>query len=103
MNAIGERSDAIPSNSYGASRDAGATSFETRLYEALLRMRSGVELRGVSRPTRGSQPRHQFFRPALIRVDGSLLLHRQPDVVEAVEQAVLAVRIDLELDRAAVG
>jgi len=38
-----------------------------------------------------------------VGVDGRLLFHRQTDVVEAVDQAVLAERVDLELDLAAVG
>ena len=39
----------------------------------------------------------------LVGVDRGLLFHRQADVVEAVDQAVLAERIDLEFDLAAVG
>ena len=36
-------------------------------------------------------------------VDLRLLLHGEPDVVEAVQQAMLAERIDVEMHRAAVG
>src|SRR3954468_12820236 len=39
----------------------------------------------------------------LVAVDRGLLFHGQADIVEAVHQAVLAERIDLELDRAAIG
>src|ERR1700730_14784310 len=35
--------------------------------------------------------------------DFALLLHRQPDIVEAVKQAFLPMGVDVELDHAAVG
>src|SRR6266851_9065573 len=38
----------------------------------------------------------------LVGLDLAALHHGEPDVVEAVEQAMLAVRVDLELDHAAV-
>src|SRR5579872_2612009 len=50
-----------------------------------------------------SQPGHRLFRLGLVAGDRLALLHGQPDVVEAVEHAVLAVRVDVELDHAAVG
>src|ERR1700759_2085802 len=39
----------------------------------------------------------------LVSIDRGLFLHGQPDIVEAVQHAMLAERIDLELQRAAVG
>src|SRR6185312_401331 len=44
-----------------------------------------------------------LFELRLVSVDRRLLFHGEPDVVEAVQQAVLAERIDLELYLAAVG
>src|SRR5689334_17560414 len=52
---------------------------------------------------RALRPGALFLELGLIGVDRGLLLHRQPDVVEAVDEAVLAERIDLELHLAAVG
>src|SRR5690606_11487993 len=52
--------------------------------------------------------RSEILRPGafaellLVGVDGGGLLHGQPDAVEAVEQAVLAERVDVERDHAAV-
>jgi hypothetical protein len=43
-----------------------------------------------------------FHRSRLEAVDRVLLLHGETDIVEAVEQAMLAERIDVELDRSAV-
>src|SRR5216117_1190215 len=56
-----------------------------------------------TRQTKESGPGALFPELRLIGVDRALLLHRQPDVVEAVQQAVLSERIDLELHLAAVG
>src|SRR5260370_14699876 len=53
--------------------------------------------------TLGSGPGARGRRLCLIGVDRGLLLHGEADVVEPVQQAVLAERIDLELHRAAVG
>src|SRR5438132_11310880 len=49
-----------------------------------------------------SRPGALGLRLGLISVDRCLLFHGEPDVVEAVHQAVLAERIDLELHLAAV-
>src|SRR5215469_11416492 len=49
------------------------------------------------------KPGSRRLRLCLEAVDLARLDHRQADVVEAVEQAVLAVRIDVEGDLAAVG
>src|SRR6267154_870418 len=49
------------------------------------------------------QPRPLGLGLRLVAVDRALLDHGEPDVVEAVEQAMLAVGVDLELDHAAVG
>src|SRR5262245_8683370 len=54
-------------------------------------------------PNRRSHPGTVGLRLALEAGDLVLLDHREADVVETVEQAMLAVRIDLELDHAAVG
>src|SRR5262245_26063352 len=51
----------------------------------------------------GVQPGLGFLLARLEVVDLRLLLHGEPDVVEAVQQAVLAERIDVEMHRAAVG
>src|SRR5262245_18387035 len=50
-----------------------------------------------------SRPRTCLPGLFLEAVDLRRLLHGQADIVEAVEQAVLAMRVDLELDHAAVG
>src|SRR2546430_1133937 len=50
----------------------------------------------------GRPPARKGLRLGLIGVDRRLLFHGQPDVVEAVHQAVLAERIDLEFHLAAV-
>src|SRR4029077_17473656 len=62
-------------------------------------------LEWVARPGsgRGVQPGLCLFLALLEGVDVRLLLHGQPDVVEAVQQAMLAERIDVEMHRAAVG
>src|SRR5882757_4350961 len=49
-----------------------------------------------------SRPGALLLRLFLVAVDRRLFLHRQPDVVEAVDQAVLAERVDLEFHGAAV-
>src|SRR6266852_9952 len=49
-----------------------------------------------------SRPRPHVLGLLLVGFDLAALHHGEPDVVEAVEQAVLAVRVDLELDHAAV-
>src|SRR6266849_3112214 len=51
----------------------------------------------------GLRPGPRGLRLCLIGVDRGLLLHGEADVVEAVQQAVLAEWIDFELHRAAVG
>src|SRR5262245_27713406 len=50
-----------------------------------------------------SRPGARGLRLLLEAFDLVLLDHGEPDIVEAVEQAVLAVRIDVELHHAAVG
>src|SRR5262249_15317234 len=67
---------------------------------ALLRMRRN---RGPGEDASSSQPRPVGPGLLLEALDLGRLLHGEPDVVEAVEQAMLAVRIDVELHRAAVG
>src|SRR5438105_15618165 len=59
--------------------------------------------RSPYRSEAASQPRPCRLRLLLERIDLVLLDHRQADVVEAVEQAVLAVGIDVELHHATVG
>src|SRR5262249_30486168 len=54
-------------------------------------------------PLPASHPGARGLRPLLEAFDLVLLDHGEPDIVEAVEQAVLAVRIDVELHHAAVG
>src|SRR5258708_6077491 len=49
------------------------------------------------------QPGLRFLLARLEVVDVRLLLHGEPDIVEAVQQAMLAKRIDVEMDGAAVG
>src|SRR5205823_14950118 len=62
---------------------------------------------GVRAPQREAverlRPSPGGLRLLLEALDLVLLDHRQADVVEAVEQAMLAVGVDLELDHAAVG
>src|SRR5258708_27161264 len=41
--------------------------------------------------------------PGLVIVDRLFLLHGQPDIVIAIEQAIFAERVDVEFDAAAVG
>src|SRR5258708_22671419 len=49
------------------------------------------------------QPGLRFLLARLEVVDVRLLLHGEPDIVEAVQQAMLAERIDVEMDGATVG
>ena len=51
---------------------------------------------------RASRPRPRGRGLLLVAFDLGLLLVRQPDIIEAVEQAMLAVRVDLEMDDTAV-
>src|SRR4030095_7066591 len=71
------------------------------------RVRPGVPLAGTtkpsSRPVPVSQPGARGLRPLLKARDLVLLDHGEPDIVQALEQAMLAVRIDVELDHPAVG
>src|SRR5260370_35591321 len=66
------------------------------------RMRHLLE-RCRTSPRVRSGPGARGFRLRLVGVDRGLLLHREADIVEAVHQAVLAERVDLEFHRAAVG
>src|SRR6516164_364371 len=59
--------------------------------------------RCASPETVGSCPGARGLRPLLEAFDLVLLNHGEPDIVEPVEQAMLAVRIDVELHHAAVG
>src|SRR5439155_4889602 len=59
--------------------------------------------RSPYRSEAASQPRPCRLRLLLERIDLVLLDHGQADIVEAVEQAMLAVSIDVERHHAAVG
>src|SRR3981081_4369375 len=65
------------------------------------RMRVASQNRKGSWPGSGPGARGLCLR--LVGVDRGLLFHGEADVVEAVHEAVLAERIDLEFHRAAVG
>src|SRR6185369_6533332 len=67
------------------------------------RLRASSTRYGRSTQPTASRPRPGGLRLLLEALDLVLLDHRQADVVEAVEQAMLAVGVDLELDHAAVG
>src|SRR5882757_3270870 len=82
----------------GPMPSPGSTS-RLRL-DAIVFFLSGLRSRVSGRRV---QPGLGVLLASLEVVDLRLLLHGQPDIVEAVQQAVLAEGVDLEMHRAAVG
>src|SRR5580658_2530995 len=59
--------------------------------------------RGTSAPSAGRQPGPAVFLPLFVALDRRRFFQGQTDIVEPVQQTMLAERVDLEGDRMAVG
>src|ERR1700754_4191668 len=82
----------------GCGGRTGRSSFEGFAARSHLKMNGSEACRAAT-----SRPGARGLGLVLVALDLALLLVREPDVVESVEQAVLAVGVDLELDHAAIG
>src|SRR5215203_7386913 len=90
----------------GSRRAAGSAPLpRTQAGRRRRRWRRGRARAGSARrsPARGRSSPGALAELLLVSLDSGGLLHGEADIVEAVEEAVLAVLVDLELDHAAVG